>query len=52
MRNYKPTGRSSSGVSKSGRCWISRAEINHMKWYAEVMNSKQNRGDRRPINFD
>jgi len=52
MRIPKPSGRSSSGVSKNGKAWLTRDELNHIKWYAEVMNSKKNRGDRSRINLD
>jgi hypothetical protein len=41
-----------SGVSKNGKSWLTRDELNHIKWYAEVMNSKKNRGDRSRINLD
>ncbi len=52
MRERKPTGRSSTGYSKNGRCWLTRADMNHRKWYQEVMNSKKKRGDRSPVNMD
>lgn len=52
MRSPKHTGRSSSGESKNGRSWFTRDELNHMKWYTEVMSSKKKRGDRSRINLD
>jgi hypothetical protein len=55
MRSPKYSGHKQnggSGVSKHGKSWLTRAELNHMKWYAEVMNSKKNRGDRSPVNMD
>ena len=52
MRNRKPSGHSGSGYSKHGKAWLTRDELMHMRWYAEVMNSKKNRGDKTPVNVD
>jgi hypothetical protein len=53
MRRPKPTGRSTCGYSKNGKAWLTRDELMHMRWYAEVMNSKKKRGDRNmSVNLD